>query len=243
MHNRPITLAFTMSSVLILGSVLAQEPKTKGGGGHEPLNKKFEDPKIDVSGFVKRFESESREVAAKQPEILSVCDVHAGMSVADVGAGTGLYTFKFAEKVGREGTVFAVDISPGFLKYLTDQAEKRGVAKIVKPIKGGQDQTNLPADSVDLVFICDTYHHFEKPESMLASIHASLRSGGRVVLTDFDKRPDASKFVKEHARAEKEVYFKELEAAGFKKLAIEKAPDLKENFIAVFQKVDRKAKP
>jgi ubiquinone/menaquinone biosynthesis C-methylase UbiE len=238
-----ITLAVSMTFAMGLLSSVAQEPKQRKGEDREPINKKFEDPNMDVAEFIKRFETESREVYAKRAEIVAACEIRPGLGVADVGAGTGLYTFLFADKVAPEGTVYAVDIAPRFLKYLGEQAEKRGLAKVVKPLKGGQETTNLPPASVDLVFICDAYHHFEKPGPMLASIHAALRPGGRVVLIDFDKRPDASAFIKGHARAEKEVYFKEFESAGFTKLAIENAPALKENFIAAFRKVDRTTKP
>jgi ubiquinone/menaquinone biosynthesis C-methylase UbiE len=236
MRFTSFALATVLTFSLTLLPTRAQEESRKDAGKSEPINKKFEDPNLDVDAFVKRFESESREVYAKQKEILDVCALKPGMSVADIGAGTGLYAFPFAEKVGPKGTVYAVDISPAFLKHLEKEAKTRGVADVVKPIKGGHDTTNLPADSVDLVFICDAYHHFEKPEPMLASIHQALRPGGRVVLLDFDKRADASGFIKGHARAEKEVYFREFESAGFTKLPIENPPAMKENFIAVFRK-------
>jgi ubiquinone/menaquinone biosynthesis C-methylase UbiE len=232
-----------MLITLAIVTALGQEPTQKKGADHERINKKFEDPKLDVAGFIKRFESEAREVFAKRTEIVAICDVRPGMRVADIGAGTGLFSFQFAEKVRPGGTVYAVEIAPGFLKYLGDQAEKRGFSKVVKPHRGGQESINLPPNSVDIVFICDAYHHFEKPAAMLASIHASLRPGGRVVIVDFDKRPDSSEFVKGHARAEKQIYFKEFASAGFTQVAIERSPDLKENFIALFQKVVREAKP
>jgi ubiquinone/menaquinone biosynthesis C-methylase UbiE len=221
-------------SILLLPAAPAQEAKKQRQ--HEPLNKKFEDPKLDVDGFVKRFESESREVAAKRDEVIALCKITPGMSVADIGAGTGLYTFPFADKVGKGGSVYAVDISPAFLKYLEAQAAKRGLEKVVKPVAGSQTSTNLAKGSVDLVFICDAYHHFEHPAPMLKSIHQALRAGGRVVIIDFDKRPDASAFIKNHARAEKEVYFKEFESAGFKQVDVKHAPKFKENFTAVFEK-------
>lgn len=234
-------------TVMIAASValpcMAQKAAPKKEDHHEPINKKFEDPNLDVAAFIERFESESREVYAKRAEIVALCEIRPGMDVADIGAGTGVYTFPFAEKVGADGTVYAVDIAPAFLKYLGDQAQKRGLAKVVKPLKGGHETTNLAPCSVDLVFICDAYHHFEKPGPMLASIHAALRPGGRVVLIDFDKRPEASEFIKHHARAEKEVYFKEFAAAGFEKLANRNAPALKENFIAVFRRIKGSSKP
>jgi ubiquinone/menaquinone biosynthesis C-methylase UbiE len=231
-----LSLATFMTVSATLLSTQAQDEPKKHSGAKESINKTFEDPNLDVEGFAKRFTNESREVYAHRKEILTVCAVTPGMTIADIGAGTGLYTFPFAERVGPKGTVYAVDVSPAFLKFLEREAEARGLTDIVKPVKGGQDTTNLPADSVDLIFICDAYHHFEKPEAMLASIHKSLRPGGRVVLLDFEKSAKASDFVKSHARAEKAVYFREFESAGFTKLPIDHPPALKENFIAVFGK-------
>jgi ubiquinone/menaquinone biosynthesis C-methylase UbiE len=231
-----LSLATFMTVSATLLPIRAQEELKKHSAAKESINKTFEDPNLDVEGFAKRFESESREVYAHRKEILTVCAVTPGMTIADIGAGTGLYTFPFAEKVGPKGTVYAVDVSPAFLKFLEREAKTRGLTDIVKPVKGGQDTTNLPADSVDLVFICDAYHHFERPEAMLASIHQALRTGGRVVLLDFDKSAEASDFIKSHARAEKAVYFREFDSAGFTQLPIDHPPALKENFIAVFGK-------
>lgn len=236
-------VASSLSIAVLLIPSRAQEAVAKKKGHRESINKKFEDPTLDVSAFVKRFESESREVYAKRAEILAVCGVRPGMSVADVGAGTGAFTFLFAEQVGPGGMVYAVDIAPAFLTHLRAQAAKRGLTKVVKPVKGSQTSSNLPAGSVDLVFICDAYHHFEKPAGMLASIREALRPGGRVVLIDFDKRPNSSSFVKGHARAEKEVYFKEFASAGFTKLPLRNAPGLSENFVALFAKSDQPASP
>lgn len=228
-----IASLFVMISIL---PALAQEPKAKGKGQHEHLNKKFEDPKLKVDDYVKRFEAESREVAGKKAEVIALCGLKPGMAVADVGAGTGLYAFPFAEKVAPGGTVYAVDISPAFLKYLGDQAKERKLDGVLKPIKGGQDTTNLPEGKLDLVFICDTYHHFEKPKAMLDSIFKALKPGGKVVVIDFDKNPGASAFIKEHARAEKEVYFQEFAAAGFVQDRVENPPSFRENFTAMFHK-------
>ena len=82
------------------------------------------------------------------------------MAVADVGAGTGLFTRLFAEQVGPEGKVYAVDISKEFLDHIAAQAKAKGQAQVVT-VRGTQDSTNLPAGSVDLVFLCDVYHHLE----------------------------------------------------------------------------------
>ncbi len=193
-----------------------------GGRGRPPIramNKKFTDPNADIHKFVKLWETEARDVYVKRREITRAVGLHAGEAVADVGAGTGLFTELFAAAVGPKGRVYAVDISPVFIKYIGQQAKQRGLDRTIKTILNKQDSTELPAGSVDVAFLCDTYHHFEHPAKMLASIHRALRPGGRLVIIDFDLRKDSDKFVKKRARAAKEVYFREIAAAGFEQVA------------------------
>lgn len=203
-------------------------------GAKKELNDAFRDP--DVSRFVERFESDSREVFAKRNEVVDALGLRPGMAVADVGAGTGLYTRLFAEKVGPGGAVFAVDVSPKFLEHIAEVAEREDRPQICT-VLGTQASTRLPGASVDLVFICDTYHHFEDPAPILASIHRAIRPGGRLVVVDYDRRDGATPFVMEHIRAPKETFFREIEAAGFEKVELEGAPALSENFIAAFRRV------
>ena len=132
------------------------------------INKRFKKP--DVPYFVKRFEREEREVYAGREKIVAACGLKPGMAVADVGAGTGLFTRLFAEKVGEKGRVFAVDISPEFLKRIKKISKAQGLTN-VETVHCDQKSAKLPCDSVDLVFICDTYHHFEFPYKTMRSIH------------------------------------------------------------------------
>ena len=205
---------------------------------HTPteMNKQFQDPKLDVQKFVQRFESESRDIFAQRRQIVEAVGLRSGMAVADIGAGTGLFTWLFAKKVGTTGTVYAVEIAPAFLKYLEEESRKRGLDKVVKTVQSSQTRTNLAAGSIDVAFVCATYHHFEHPEKVLRSIHQALRPGGQLVVIDFDLRDDSSAFVRERARAPKEVYFREIEAAGFTHLEAKHSVHLKDNFIAVFQR-------
>jgi ubiquinone/menaquinone biosynthesis C-methylase UbiE len=156
--------------------------------------------------------------------------------VADVGAGTGLFTWMFAEKVGPKGTVYAVEIAPAFLKSIGEQARRRGLEGVVKTVRSTQETTSLAPGSIDVAFVCATYHHFEHPEKVLASIHQALRPGGRLVVIDFDLRKDSRAFIRERARAPKEVYFREIEAAGFTQVKAKLPLNLKENFFAVFHR-------
>jgi ubiquinone/menaquinone biosynthesis C-methylase UbiE len=164
------------------------------------------------------------------------------MAVADIGSGTGLFAWLFAEKVGPEGTVYAVEIAPAFLKYIGQQARQRGLERVVKPVRSTQEATNLAPGSVDVAFVYATYHHFERPEKILASIHRALRPGGRLVVIDFDLRKDSSAFVRERARAPKEVYFREIEAAGFAPAEAKPSLVLKDNFFAAFRRTEPDAR-
>ena len=208
------------------------EPPTEGA---DPgLNQAFEDP--DISQFVERFEGESREVAAKRAEIVAMLGLEPKMAVADIGAGTGLFTRPIAEEVGPDGKVYAVDVSPKFLEHIASESERLGQSQ-VETVFATQESTSLPADSIDLAFVCDVYHHLEHPKATLASIHRALRPGGRLVLVEFDreggKRQD---FLREHVRADKSTFLNEIEAAGFEPITLEGVPDLTENFIAAFRK-------
>ncbi|MFZ1935570.1 MAG: methyltransferase domain-containing protein [Thermoguttaceae bacterium] len=216
-------------------------PKVQGPR-HYPaeMNKKFSDPKADIGQFVDRFENEARDIYVKRQSIVRTVGLRPGDAVADIGAGTGLFTQLFADQVGPKGAVYAVDIGPAFIKYIDQQAKKLGHEKTVKTVLNTQESTKLPAGSIDVAFICDTYHHFDHPEKMLASIHRALRSGGRLIIVDFDLRKDSSDFVKQRARAPKEVYDREIAAAGFERIRVKNSPAIKDNFYAEYRRVERK---
>ncbi len=201
------------------------------------INAAFERP--DVKAYIKRFESDDREVYARRHEIVAALGLKPGMSVADIGAGTGLFTRLIAEKVGPTGKVYAVDIAPEFLAHIAADAKKHGRKQVVT-VRGNQETTNLPEKSLDLVFMSDVYHHLEHPEKTLASLRKALKAGGSLVLIEFDRAPGrSSEFVLKHVRAGKDVFIKEIESAGFRQTTTTKRLVLKENFIASFEKVER----
>jgi ubiquinone/menaquinone biosynthesis C-methylase UbiE len=236
-----IGLAAGLALMLATASA-ADPPRNRGPAPYAAeMNKKFTDPNADIQQFVKRFENEARDIYAKRREITRAVGLRPGDAVADIGAGTGLFTFLFAESVATKGTVYAVDIGPAFVKYIAEQAKQRGHERVVKTVLNTPDSTELPAGSIDVAFTCDTYHHFEHPEKMLASIHRALRPEGRLVVIEFDLRKDSSEFVKQRARAAKEVYYGEITAASFELIATKNAPTIKDNFYAEFRRVQRKS--
>jgi ubiquinone/menaquinone biosynthesis C-methylase UbiE len=188
----------------------SEEPNVRPG-----VNERFESPALDVDEFVEIFESESREVFARRHEIARTLELKPGTAVADIGAGTGFFTEIFAEFVGAEGRIYAVEVSPRFLDHLRQRARKRGFSQI-EVVEGGERSARLEDASIDVAFLCDTYHHFEYPQAMLASLHRALRPGGRLVVVDFEKIEGTSqKWVLEHVRAGRQGVSAEIVRAGF----------------------------
>ncbi len=200
------------------------------------INKDFLDPNMDVQRWIDRFELESREIFAGRQSILKATGVKPGQRIADIGAGTGLFTKLFAEATGPQGWVYAIDISPNFIEHIRTQLDKSDIY-FASPILSSQRSITLPPDSIDLAFICDTYHHFEFVPETLASIHSALRRDGTLVVIDFERVPGKSRqWVIEHVRGDKNQFRKEIEAAGFDFVEEVQVPEFAENNLLKFKK-------
>jgi SAM-dependent methyltransferase len=200
------------------------------------INENFLAEDLDVERYVEIFEGESREVFVHRERIAKALAVSPGMTVADIGAGTGLFLPAFDREVGPEGRVYAVEISPKFLEHLRERAERETLER-VEVVKGLEDSVALPTASVDLAFVCDTYHHFEYPQSSLDSLFAAIRPGGSLVILDFERIPGESQdWVLGHVRAGKEVFRGEIESAGFRFEREVSVEGLEENYVLRFRR-------
>jgi predicted methyltransferase len=216
---------------LLAQPLVAQEKSVNPG-----INKTFENP--NVPEFIERFEKEGRDAFDHRKEIVAALGLKPGMVVADVGTGTGLFARTFSPLVGESGKVFAVDISPKFLAHVEEVAKEQGLKNIVGVICAPND-VRLPPQSVDLAFICDTYHHFEYPVATMRSIHKALKPKGKVVLIDFHRIKGVSTdWVMNHVRAGQEVFTQEIVDAGFKQVSEDKDL-LKESYFVRFEKVSQ----
>lgn len=200
------------------------------------INDGFLDPQLDVSEWLGRFEIESREVYAARQRVLEICDVQPGMTVADIGAGTGFYSRLFASAVGEQGWVYAADISSRFLEHINRQSQEDRVHNMTS-VLCTERSVNLPPNSVDVAFICDTYHHFEYPQDTMKSILRALKPGGTLVVIDFERIPGQSReFILGHVRAGKDVFRREIVNAGFRFLEEVQVPAFEENYLLRFRK-------
>jgi len=177
------------------------------------INKPYKSP--DAKKTATSYERENRDVVENRDKIIAACKLKPGLDVADIGAGTGLFARPFAAKVAPGGKVYAVEITKQFLEHIDKTCEEQGI-KNVDGVFSTPTSAELPANSVDTAFICDTYHHFEYPYKMLESIYTALRPGGRLIIVDFKKEKGVSPdWVFGHVRADKKTVIEEVVKAGF----------------------------
>jgi SAM-dependent methyltransferase len=138
--------------------------------------------------------------------------------VADIGAGTGYFTFRMAPKVP-EGRVFAVDIQPEMLDIVRKRMANRGVDNVT-PVRGTVTDPKLPADSIDAALMVDAYHEFSHPREMMLNLRAALEPGGRVYLVEYRKEDPSIPIKPLHKMTEAQAR-KEMTAVGFEWVATE----------------------
>lgn len=236
-RNHLGTLPASFLFAALLGSCSATAPTPAENSVQPGVNAEFLKPELQVTQWVERFEREGREIYDQREAIVRAVGLRSGMSMADIGAGTGLFTPLFAEVAGPRGKVYAVDIAPEFVKHIDQRAAAAGMEN-VRAVLGTERSVELPPNSVDVAFICDTYHHFEFPQSTMQSLHRALRRSGEVVLIDFRRIPgQSSEWTLNHVRAGQEVFEREVESVGFRKVG--EVDLLKQNYFVRFRKVGR----
>ena len=240
-HPSPVALVLLLTGALAMAGCATFDP---GAGASRPenlpadINQAFLDEEMDVDQWVERFEGESRAVYAQRFAITEALELAPGDRVADIGAGTGFFSFLFADAVGRTGAVQAVEISPRFLDHLANEKRARGLDQL-SVVTGTDRSVRLPRASVDLAFICDVYHHFEHPQDSLASLHDAIRPGGSLVLIEFHRIPGVTiQRILDHVRAGRDVFQAEIEAAGFRLAEEIELDGLDDNYVLRFTRVD-----
>jgi ubiquinone/menaquinone biosynthesis C-methylase UbiE len=148
-----------------------------------------------------------RDGRQKPLELIAAMNVKPGMTVADIGTGTGYMLPFLGKAVGPSGKVYGEDIQQEFL----DRAKTKNVAN-AELILGTTTDPKLPANSVDVALVLDVYHHFDYPDKMLAAIRSGLKPGAHLVIVDFYKSASPSPG---HIRLERDEVAAEIERNGF----------------------------
>ncbi|MCP4218530.1 MAG: class I SAM-dependent methyltransferase [bacterium] len=171
----------------------------------------------------------------KQPpaKYMDAIGIKAGMSVGEFGAGRGRYAVKMAERLGKNGTMYANDIADDKLEYLTHRCKRDNISNIVV-IRGTFVDPRFPKGKLDVVYCINTYHHIDQPVELLKNVIPTLKPGGILAIIEHD--PDKATNMGDHCTP-KETVLKQAKAAGFRLLRIETFPEM--DNIYIFKVKDR----
>jgi predicted methyltransferase len=160
------------------------------------------------TGDLTIFDSPGREDRLQIGRVMDMLGIQVGKTVADIGAGSGWFTVRAARRVTEKGSVYAVDINPEAIDYISRRAQRENLNNI-KTVLGHEDNPLLPSDSVDAVLLLKTYHEIAKPVALLSNLKHSLKSGAQVGIIDRNGNGE------NHGVA-KDVVIREATQAGFK---------------------------
>lgn len=204
-----------------LGGVAADDPPKRDVPKYE--TKKDHDPNgigkfymgreiAHVMGFRGSSWLERPErVKEEEPEkLIKALEIKEGMTVADVGAGTGYHAFLISPLVGEKGKVIASDIQQEMLDMIAAKAKKQKVTNVER-VKGTTSDPKLPAGGVDLIMMVDVYHEFDKPFEMMEKMVDSLKPGGRIAFVEFRLEDEKVPILLVHKMSERQV-IKEMSA-------------------------------
>ena len=178
-----------------------------------PLTGRHIAPVMGAAGasWLDRSEREREEQPAKALDLMGI---EPGMTVADVGAGTGYMTLRIAKRVGPSGKVYANDIQPEMLDKLDDNARLANLGNI-ETVLGSEADPRLPAGRMDVVLMVDVYHELSRPQEMLQAIRRSLKPDGRLVLVEYKKEDPSIPIRPDHKMSLSDIKI-EVEAEGYK---------------------------
>jgi predicted methyltransferase len=178
----------------------------------EEMHKLHQDPKA----YIASLEDPARDGYQKPHEVVMALGLREGERIADIGAGAGYFTLRFAHHVGATGLVVAVDISPEMIVHLNWRVRDTELDN-VRTVLALPDDPLLSNASVDCIFICDTWHHIEKRAQYLTTLKKALRPGGQIVIIDFQKKKTPVGPPME-MRLPRDEVVRELEQNGFRLL-------------------------
>ena len=141
----------------------------------------------DSKAYIALLEDPARDAYQKPHEVLMALDLKDGDRIADIGAGSGYFSLRFARHVGHAGRVFAVDVNPDMIARINQRVREGGLDNVTT-ILARADDPLLPASSVDRIFLCDTWHHIGNHAHYLDVLKKILKPGGQVVIIDFQKK-------------------------------------------------------
>jgi ubiquinone/menaquinone biosynthesis C-methylase UbiE len=184
--------------------------------------------------WLDRPEREKEEAPTK---LMDALPVREGDAVADIGAGTGYFSFRLSDRVGAKGKVYAVEIQQEMLDIIAKRMKARDVTNI-ELVLGTETDPKLPAGALDLILMVDVYHEFSFPYEMTGNMVRALKPGGRLVFVEYRLEDPMVPIKLVHKMTEKQV-IKEMEPHPLR--WVKTSEILPRQHIIVFEKKDEAA--
>ncbi|MEI6715063.1 MAG: class I SAM-dependent methyltransferase [Verrucomicrobiota bacterium] len=183
-----------------------------------------------AAGWLERPERESEE---RTDLLVEAMQLKAGEIVADIGAGSGYFTWRMAQAVAPSGKIYAVEIQQEMLDLLQRNMARHGVNNVISTL-GTTSDPKLPAGEIDTILLVDVYHEFDQPYEMMEAMVKSLKKGGRLVWVEFRAEDPKVNIKAVHKMSEEQA---KKEAAVFPELRFEKnITALPQQHILIFRK-------
>lgn len=198
---------FLVALLFIPSSITAQDAVKRDDHEMHGLHR-------DPAAYIGALEDPKRDAYQKPREVLTALALKAGETIADIGAGSGYFTFRLAHRVGAKGKIYAVDVSPEMILHINRRIRDLKANNVIA-ILADPDDPLLPDRSVNRFFFCDSWHHIDNQTKYLALMKKLLKPGGQVVMVDFHKKespvgpPIAT-------RVAREDLIKQLESHGYR---------------------------
>jgi len=201
---------FFLLFLITAAPVLAQQ-------GHDQQGEHQHRGPRDTKQYLEILDSSERDKDQKPSQVVETLGLKPGMAVADLGSGSGYFTRRFVEAVTERGKVYAVDVEPEMLKYAEESLIHLHIPYTAEFILARPDNPKIPTGAVDLIFVCNVYHHLENRPIYFESLKSALKPGGRIAIVDFyhDERSGDVGFSKQHL-VPRETVLDEMTKAGYK---------------------------
>jgi predicted methyltransferase len=229
--GRRRVFALVAGAFLMATACAAPPPRPPEAGhahGHDhaqgPLVHRFE----HAEQWAPEFDDPARDAWQRPKDVVEAMEIVPGMTVADIGAGTGYFEPWLSRALGATGSVLALDVEPDMVRYLNERAARERLTN-VRPALVSMDDPKLPVAGVDRVLIVDTWHHIPDREGYAAKLRSGLKVGGMAFVVDF--KLDAKHGPPPQHRLAAEQVARELAAAGL--LARVAATSLPEQYVVV----------
>jgi ubiquinone/menaquinone biosynthesis C-methylase UbiE len=187
---------------------------TQAVGEHSDTTQGHQHQFNEPEAYAERWEDSERDVWQQPQGLVDALGIHPGMSVADIGTGTGYLLPYLSRAAGSDGLVYAVDVSPNMLEWVRERAARESLSNVSTVAAGGA-RTGLASQSIDRAIMINVWHHVEQPEAYAADLLRSLKPGG--VLLIVESRPDTHEAdgPPAHYRMPAQTVIEQLEQAGF----------------------------